>query len=98
MVRKVLAVLLIAAMCFAATGCYTFNHQVGKGPQKGISTEKKQWFILWGLVPLTEVDSQAMAGGAEDYTVQTQQSVVDVVIGLITGWATIYPQTVKVTK
>ncbi len=98
MFKKLMVVLLIVSLCLAVTGCYTFNHQVGKGAQKGIKVEKKQWFILWGLVPIVEVKSQELAGGADDYSVQTQMSVVDVVISVITGWATIYPQTVTVTK
>ena len=96
--KKIISVLLIAMICFSMIGCYTFQHQVGSGAKTGIKKEKKQWFILWGLVPITEVDSKAMADGATDYTIQTQQSFVDVVIGIVTGWATIYPQTVTVTK
>ena len=96
--KRVIAILLIAVMCFSVVGCYTMKHQVGNGAQTGVSMEKKQWYILWGLVPLNNVDSKAMAAGATDYTIKTEQNFVDVVIGLVTGMATIYPRTVTVTK
>jgi hypothetical protein len=96
--KKLVALLLIVGLTFAFSGCYTFEHQVGKGAQTGMTIEKKQWFILWGLVPLSAVDSQAMAKGAKDYTVKTEMSPVDVVVSCVTGWLTVMPQTVTVTK
>ena len=96
--KKIAVAAVVVVLCFSLMGCWTFQHQVGTGAATGVKVEKKQWFILWGLVPLNEIDSKALAGGAENYTVQTQQSFVDVVIGVVTGWVTIYPQTVTVTK
>lgn len=96
--KKFMKVATIAIMCAALSGCYTLNHQVGDGANGANSVKKKQWYILWGLVPINSVDSKAMAGGAENYTIQSQQAIDDIIIGLFTGWVTIYPQTVKVTK
>ncbi|MBK6911173.1 MAG: hypothetical protein IPK53_18405 [bacterium] len=96
--KKMLKLALVLAMCAALSGCWTFDHQVGTGAQSGVSKKKKQWFALWGLVPLTTVDAKTLAGGAENYNIQTQQAIDDIVIGIITGWVTIYPQTVTVTK
>lgn len=96
--KKLIAILLIACLSLSAVGCYTFEHQVGKGAQTGMKVEKKQWFILWGLVPINQVDSQAMAKGAADYTIKTEMSPVDVVVSIVTSWLTVYPQTVSVTK
>jgi hypothetical protein len=96
--KKVLAAILLVVFCFVLVGCFTIQHQVGNGAQTGVSVEKKQWFILWGLVPLNNVKTNQMAGGATDYTIKTEQNVVDVVIGLFTGYVTVYPRTVTVTK
>lgn len=95
-----LFILLAASfvMATALPGCFTHNHTVGSGAAGANATEKKQWYILFGLVPLNTVDSKAMAGGATNYTIKTQQSFVDVVIGIFTGIVTIQPQTVTVTK
>ena len=96
--KKVIAAILLVVFCFVMVGCFTIQHQVGKGAQTGVSVEKKQWFFLWGLVPLNNVNTNQMAGGATDYTIKTEQNVVDVVIGLFTGYVTVYPRTVTVTK
>ncbi len=96
--KKFAVVVLILVFCFSLLGCYTIQHQVGSGASSGVKMEKKQWFILFGLIPLNEVDTKAMAAGTENYTIQTQQSFVDVVIGVFTGYVTIYPRTVTVTK
>ncbi|MCB9357670.1 MAG: hypothetical protein H6506_04795 [Calditrichaeota bacterium] len=96
--KKLVRIVMIAMLCAALSGCYTFNHQVGNGASTGMAKKKKQWFILWGLVPLTEVDSKALAGGASDYDIQTQMAIDDVLISIITSWVTVYPQTVTVTK
>ncbi|MFZ5433891.1 MAG: Bor/Iss family lipoprotein [Calditrichota bacterium] len=96
--KKVVVLLLILVISFAMVGCYTINHQVGNGAQTGQKMEKKQWFVLWGLVPINEVNTLEMAAGATDYTIKTQQSFVDVVIGCFTGMVTVYPRTVTVTK
>lgn len=96
--KKLVSLLILAAFCLVFVGCYTFDHRVGDGAQNSVKKTQKQWFILWGLVPLTNVDSQALASGATDYDIKTQFEVEDVLISIITGMVTIYPQTVTVTK
>lgn len=80
------------------SGCYTQIHKVGSGAAGNNVTAKQQWFALWGLVPITQVDSNAMAGGATNYEIRTEHTAIDVIIGIFTGWVTIYPRTVTVTK
>ena len=80
------------------SGCYTQIHKVGSGAAGSNVTAKQQWFALWGLVPITQVDSNAMAGGATNYEIKDQTTVIDVIIGIFTGFVTIYPRTVTVTK
>jgi hypothetical protein len=95
-VRSAIIVALIATI--SLTGCYTIKHTVGAGA-KGSQTESaKQWFVLWGLVALNNPDSKEMAHGATDYTIMTQESFIDLVIGAFTGVVTIYPRTVEVTR
>lgn len=80
------------------SGCYTQIHKVGSGAAGSNVVAQQQWFALWGLVPITQVDSNAMAAGATNYTIQDQTTVIDVIIGIFTGIVTIYPRTVTVTK
>jgi len=96
--KKLFAILLFVVLSFFATGCYTMNHVVGDGAKGSQVEEARQWYILFGLVPLNEVDSKAMAGGASDYTITTEQTFVDGLIGIFTGIITVQPQTVRVTK
>lgn len=98
MFRKILASVLLLVIMTYSIGCYTQTFVVGKGAQGTQTIEEKQWYILWGLVPLNQVDNQKMAGGAENYTIMTQQSFIDIIIGMFTGVVTVYPRTVQVTK
>ncbi len=71
---------------------------MGKGAQGDSEKEKRQWYAIWGLVPLGEIDSQDLAGDAQDYSVRTQASVLDIIINIFTGFVTITSRTITVTK
>ena len=86
------------ALLAMLSGCYTQIHKVGTGAAGANVTAKQQWFALWGLVPITQVDSNAMAAGATNYEIRTEHTVLDVIIGIFTSVVTIYPRTVTVTK
>lgn len=96
--KKIKSFLLIAVFSLALTSCYTLQHTVGNGGSGGTSVEQKQWYALWGAVPLNEVNSQQMAGGASDYTIVSQIKFVDYIISAFTSIITINVQTVEVTK
>lgn len=97
MFTKLSATFLIVGMLFVI-GCASHTHVVGNGAQ-GIDTmEARQWYVLWGLVPINEVDSHVMAGGAMDYEITTQLSAVDVVINAVGTYVSVYCRTVKVAK
>jgi hypothetical protein len=86
------------ALLLTVASCNTMVHTVGTGGAGGEKTSQKQWYILFGLVPLNKVDSKSMANGATNYTVTTQNSFVDQVISIFTGIVTVHPATVTVTK
>ena len=93
--KSFLAVFLLA---FLLSSCMTLTHVVGNGGTSSVTTEKKQWYALWGLVPINTVDSKAMAGGATNYTIKSQVKFVDYVISAFTSIVTIDLQTVSVEK
>ena len=97
MVRKCLAVVLILGVLFVI-GCSTHIHRVGNGPQGNDIMMERQWYVLFGLVPINEVDTNAMAGGATDYVIMTQATPLDIVIGIFTGAVSIHSRTVVVRK
>ena len=97
MLRKLSAVLLIVAMLFVI-GCAAHVHQVGKGAQGNDITLARQWYVLWGLVPINDVDTNAIAEGAIDYEITTSVTPIDFVINAVLGQVSIYCRTVTVQK
>ncbi len=98
MKKTCLSCLLALVLAISSTACYTLNHTVGDGAQGTTEVSKRQWWAVWGLVPIGEVDSYDLAKGAKDYSVETQWTIIDILLNLITGWVTIFSQTVTVTK
>jgi hypothetical protein len=90
--------LAIFLLVFVLSSCMTLTHVVGTGGTSGVSTEQKQWYALWGLVPVNTVDSKAMAAGSPNYTVKSQVKFVDYVISVFTGVISFNVQTVSVEK
>ncbi len=98
--RKFKSLLLIAVftLSLALSSCYTLNHTVGDGARGGQVTAQKQWYALWGLVPINNVDSKALAGGAENYTIKSEVTFIDYVITFFTSVVTVTVQTVEVQR
>ena len=92
------AFLAVVLSLFCLSSCYTVEHTVGKGAQGDTKHEKRLWYALWGLVPLGDFDSHQLAGEAKDYSVKSEHTILDIVIGFFTTWVTIQCQTVTVTK
>lgn len=96
---KKMAVLMVVVLIASFTiGCAAHIHTVGAGPQQSGKEEGRQWYILWGLVPLNDVDTHAMAGDASDYEIRTEISPIDFLIGIPASLVTIQSRTVTVTK
>ncbi|MBN1756450.1 hypothetical protein JW877_09595 [bacterium] len=93
-----MGIFLILLLVFSLMSCAAHHHKVGNGAQGNQVVAARSWYILWGLVPLNEVDSQAMAGGAADYEIHTEVSPLDFVISILTGIVTVNSRTVTVTK
>ena len=97
--KKVLSTIsIVFIMTFALSSCESIKHTVGEGAQGSTEVMQRQWYVLAGLIPLNQVNTQSMAGGAENYTIEVKQSFVDMIIGAFTGSITIFPRTVTVTK
>lgn len=92
------SLVLLLCLAFTVSSCYTNVHVVGDGAQTGVKVSKKQWYAVWGLVPIgEEADTKAMAG-KDDYTITTTHSFVDMLISAVTGIVTIQVKTVQVEK
>lgn len=95
---KPVALLLIVVFLVTLVGCAAHTHVIGDGSQRGQKVEARQWYVLWGLVPINDVDTATMAGDAVNYTIQTEISVLDFIINIFTGIVTVNSRTVTVTR
>lgn len=95
---KLKSAMLILAASFMMTGCFTQRHVIGDGSQTGDVEEVREWYVLWGLVPINEVDTAELANGARDYEIKTEHNALDVIIGIFTSLITVFPRTVTVTR
>ena len=95
--KKSLTVVMIVSTLFIV-GCSTHVHTVGTGPQTGQVETARQWYILFGLIPLNTVDTGSMAGGAANYEIKTSQEALDIIIGIPAAYITVKSRTVTVTK
>ena len=104
--KKPMIVLLIT-ITLVVVGCSTHIHTVGMGPQTGVTTTSRQYYLLWGLVPLNTVNTEEMAGqdvngGAiQNYEIHTRVGPVDAVVSFA-SWVTVAglvsSRTITVTK
>lgn len=97
MLKRCLAVLLILGALFII-GCSAHVHTVGNGPQGNTVIEERQWYVLFGYIPINDVDTNAMAGEATDYEIRTEQTQIDIIIGIFTGIISVHSRTVTVQK
>jgi hypothetical protein len=95
--KKITAATALVALLLV-TGCATNIHTIGTGPAGHDVKIERQWYVLFGLVPINNVDSKVMAGDAQNYQIMTQQSFVDVVISAFTSWVSVNCRSVTVTK
>ena len=86
--KKVVVMIMIVSSLLLI-GCATHVHTVGYGPQSGVKATARQYYLLWGLVPINTIDTNEMAGldingkQIENYEIQTQVGPLDVVINSV---------------
>ena len=97
MLTKVTSIVLLVGLLFLI-GCEAHLHKVGQGAQGNAMMQQRQWYVLWGLVPINDVDTNGMAGGASDYDIKTERKAVDFIINIFTGIVSVYSRTVTVKK
>ena len=104
--KKLIIITFIISILFV--GCATHVHHIGAGPQIGHTVTARQYYLLWGLVPLNSVDTNEIAGTdingntIENYEIKTQYGPLDIVINTVFGvfgWGALFSsRTVTITK
>ena len=100
MKNKVITI-MISMWLLLLTACSTHTHVVGNGPSTGITESKRQYYVLFGLVKLNSVDTNAMIGDATDFQIESKYGFVDYLIAGLAGAivpAGFHARTVTVTK
>jgi hypothetical protein len=98
-VKKIILFLALAvSLSFMFASCATNRHMIGNGPAGSNVVTERQWYILMGLIPLNTVDTKAMAAGAKDYEIVTQNTFVDCLISGVTSIVTVSCRSVSVKK
>ncbi len=90
-----MALLFVSSMLL--TSCYSYTSVVGEGAKGMTQITKKNHYVIAGLGAINVSDSKAMAGGAKNYTVKTEQTFVDGLLSMIT-FGIYTPTTTTVTK
>jgi hypothetical protein len=91
-VRTALAV----ALSFAASGCISHQHVVGLGPTGTGSTSERQYYVLFGLLQVNEVDTQRFAPELTSYAIDTRFSFTDLLLTTLLLPLTVTTRTVTV--
>jgi len=77
--KIVISMMLVSSLLII--GCSTHIHTVGYGPQSGITKTARQYYLLWGLIPINTVDTQVgLAKDEINYEIRTQTAATDFVI------------------
>ncbi len=95
--RKSVILIIFLLFFILLTGCFRHVHTVGSGPHIGKIEEEKQWYILWGIMSLNDVDGGVIAENT-NCRITTECKPMDCVINFFTGVVSIYRTSVTVEK
>ncbi|MFT4661582.1 MAG: hypothetical protein ACI9AT_000119 [Ulvibacter sp.] len=75
-------VLILAVATVSLSSCMINTHVIGDGGATE-STRSKSYYVLGNRI--SEADSKALAGGAENYSIDTRTNFVDMLLRSFTG-------------
>ena len=95
--KRTLAAVLLIVFLLPMTACYNLTHVVGTGGEgTRVIAEQRQWFAIFGLIDMNDVDSKEMSDNVVNYTVVYEMTTVDFIKSILTSLATIQCCTVRV--
>ena len=95
---KTLSATLLTLAVVCMIGCEAHKHTVGHGTVFNRTNVERQWYLLYGYVPVNPIDTQAMAEGRSNYEITTQITWIDALYRSVLAPATITCRTVSVTR
>ncbi len=95
---RIATLILIAFCVLTLISCASHTHTIGEGPAFDRTEVQRQWYILYGLVPINDIDTQVMADGKSNYEITTEVGIVDWLYMAVLSPATITCRTVIVIR
>ncbi|MDH5186253.1 MAG: hypothetical protein OEW70_04215 [candidate division WOR-3 bacterium] len=104
---KRIPIILICLVCLLFTSCATVSVVAPTGQKVMLASEteptafkttKRVWYVLWGLVPITDNTTGDLISKyqLQNVRVQTQYDIVDWLIDVVLGWTSLHARTVTV--
>ena len=78
-VRRIKTSLAVVALLLL-TACQVHRHRVGTGPVGVGSESMRQFYIFFGLLRISESDSQRLTQEATGYEIVTEYSLIDMLL------------------
>ena len=102
-IRKLVLLAVLIMFTAGLTGCYTIKvggngQQIASSNESGnLIAEKRIWYALWGLVPISDNSTDSLApAAAKKVKFETTHTFLDYVISLFTGLVSIVCNTAEV--
>lgn len=96
--RTVRTILVWLTLCACLPSCVYHHHRVGVGPSGIQTVSARQWYWMFGLLRLNEVDTQRYAHDSVSYDIRTQFSFTDLLYTIVLGPLTVTSRTVVVER
>ncbi|MCU0862719.1 MAG: hypothetical protein MUC36_02910 [Planctomycetes bacterium] len=92
--RRLLPAFALAVSTLA--GCVSHQHTIGLGATGTGQQTARQFFFLFGLFQVNEIDTQRMAPDLTSYSIETRFGVVDMLLAPLLAPLTMTTRTVTV--
>ena len=96
--KKISLLFLLIVFMGATFSCTKTRLIVGEGSKSGIVNSQKNWYILWGAVPIIEANQEELIGDAKNYEYVTETDLLDSIINAAGIMLSVGTRTVKVIK
>ncbi len=104
--KKILIAVLLFIFCLSFVSCSTINIATDKGkfaflmPEEGGVVKevrtKMVFYVLWGLVPVTDNSTKDLIKSKEKVKVKTTTSFVDAIISCVGSFISVQSRTIEV--
>ena len=96
--RTALLFVVLAAALALLPACVVHRHRVGNGPIGAAEETRRQFYIFFGWLRLNDVDTQRIVADASSYDIETEFSLVDVLLAPLLLPLTVTSRTVTVYR